>query len=84
MLDDQPKAFAEFIQGKGYGLSASIPPDKKTLNKFRRFTGRAEGLSISFEAHLLRSKVEYDETSGTLTLQKLPVLLNDQLKRASV
>jgi nucleoid-associated protein len=80
--DDHPKAFAEFIQGKDYGLSASIPPDKKTLNKFRRFTGRADGLSISFEQHLLGSKVEFDETEGTLTLRRLPTQLTNQLKRA--
>ncbi|WP_030130823.1 nucleoid-associated protein YejK [Pseudomonas sp. QTF5] len=81
--DDQPKAFADFIQDKDYGLSASIPPDKKTLNKFRRFTGRADGLSISFEQHLLGSKVEFDEVGGTLTLRSLPTQLTDQLKRAA-
>jgi len=84
VLDDgQPLAFAEFVQGKDYGLSASIPPDKKTLNKFRRFTGRADGLSISFEQHLLGSKVEFDEAGGTLTLRSLPTQLTDQLKRAA-
>jgi nucleoid-associated protein len=81
--DDQPKAFAEFIQGKDYGLSASIPPHKKTFNKFRRFTGRADGLSISFEQHLLGDKVEFDEAGGTLTLHGLPTQLTDQLKRAT-
>jgi nucleoid-associated protein len=81
--DDQPKAFAEFIRDKDYGLSASIPPDKKTLNKFRRFTGRADGLSISFEQHLLGSKVEFDEAGGTLTLRGLPRQLTDQLRRAA-
>jgi nucleoid-associated protein len=81
--DDQPLAFSEFVQGKGYGLSASIPPDKKTLNKFRRFTGRIDGLSISFEQHLLGSKVKFDEADGTLTLSQLPTQLTDQLKRAA-
>lgn len=82
-LDDgQPKAFADFIRDKDYGLSASLPPDKKTLNKFRRFTGRIDGLSISFEQHLLGSKVEFDEAGGTLTLRGLPTQLTDQLKRA--
>lgn len=70
--DDQPRTFAEFIQAKDYGLSASLPPDKKPLNKFRHFTGRADGLSINFEQHLLGSKVEYDEAGGTLTLRGLP------------
>ncbi|MCO7576206.1 MULTISPECIES: nucleoid-associated protein YejK [Pseudomonas chlororaphis group] len=80
--EDQPKQFADFIRDKDYGLSETIPADKKTLSKFRRFTGRAEGLSISFEQHLLGSKIEFDEVGGTLTLRGLPTQLTDQLKRA--
>lgn len=81
--EDQPKAFADFIKIADYGLSDTLPPDKKTLNKFRRFTGRAEGLSISFEQHLLGSKIEFDEAGGTLTLRGLPTQLTEQLKRAT-
>ncbi|SEM51134.1 nucleoid-associated protein [Pseudomonas sp. ok272] len=80
--EDQPKSFYDFIRAKDYGLSATLPPDKKTLNKFRRFTGRAEGLSISFEAHLLGDKIKFDEEGGTLTLCGLPTQLTQQLKRA--
>ena len=58
-----------------------IPADKRTLNQFRRFTGRVEGLSISFEAHLLGDKVEYDQEAGTLLIRNLPTVLVDQLKR---
>ncbi|MEB2514830.1 nucleoid-associated protein YejK [Pseudomonas sp. YuFO20] len=82
--EDQPKVFADFIRDKDYGLSATIPADKKTLNKFRRFTGRAEGLSISFEQHLLGSKIEFDKDGGTLTLRGLPSQLSEQLKRATI
>ncbi|ETF08371.1 nucleoid-associated protein YejK [Pseudomonas moraviensis] len=81
--EDQPKSFFDFIKSRDYGLSDSLPPDKKTLNKFRRFTGRAEGLSISFEQHLLGSKIEFDEAGGTLTLRGLPTQLTEQLKRAN-
>ena len=81
--EDRPKAFYDFIRNKDYGLSPEIPTDKRTLNQFRRFTGRTEGLSISFEAHMLGSKVEYDKTVDTLTLRGLPTQLIDQLKRAS-
>ncbi|WP_121498150.1 nucleoid-associated protein YejK [Pseudomonas aeruginosa] len=79
--EDRPKAFYEHIRNLDYGLSPEIPADKKTLNQFRRFTGRAEGLSISFEAHLLGSKIEYNEASDTLTIRQLPTQLKDQLKR---
>ncbi|WP_419795074.1 nucleoid-associated protein YejK [Pseudomonas palleroniana] len=81
--EDRPKNFYDFIKAKDYGISESLPPDKKTLNKFRRFTGRAEGMSISFEAHLLGDKIKFDEEGGTLTLRNLPTQLTDQLKRAA-
>lgn len=81
--EDRPKNFYDFIRAKDYGLSEALPPDKKTLNKFRRFTGRAEGMSISFEAHLLGDKIKFDEAGGTLTLRGLPTQLTEQLKRAA-
>ena len=65
MDEQQPRAFYDYIRNKDYGLSPEIPADKRTLNQFRRFTGRAEGLSISFEAHLLGSRIEYDEERDT-------------------
>ena len=84
LIDEhRPKAFYDFIRNKDYGLSQEIPADKRTLNQFRRFTGRANGLSISFEAHMLGSKIEYDEEAGSLLLRGLPTQLRDQLKRAS-
>lgn len=79
--EDRPKAFYDHIRNKDYGLSPEIPADKRTLNQFRRFTGRAEGLSISFEAHLLGDRIEYDESDGSLTIRNLPTQLRDQLKR---
>ncbi|TEO10846.1 nucleoid-associated protein [Pseudomonas aeruginosa] len=81
MDDQQPRAFYDYIRNKDYGLSPEIPADKRTLNQFRRFTGRAEGLSISFEAHLLGSRIEYDEERDTLQISSLPTQLRDQLKR---
>ncbi|MCF5545093.1 nucleoid-associated protein YejK [Pseudomonas salomonii] len=83
LIDEaRPKNFYDFIKAKDYGLSETLPPDKKTLNKFRRFIGRAEGMSISFEAHLLGDKIEFDQAGGTLTLRNLPTQLTEQLKRA--
>lgn len=79
--EERPRAFYDHIRNKDYGLSPEIPADKKTINQFRRFTGRAEGLSISFEAHLLGSKVEFDAENGTLVIKDLPSQLKDQLKR---
>lgn len=81
--EERPKAFYDHIRNKDYGLSPEIPADKRTLNQFKRFTGRAEGLSISFEAHLLGSKIQYDEENGVLTIKGLPTQLAQQLKRSA-
>lgn len=80
--EERPKAFYDHIRNRDYGLSPEIPADKRTLNQFRRFTGRADGLSISFEAHMLGSKIEYDEAKGTLLIRSIPTQIKDQLKRA--
>lgn len=82
--EDRPQNFADFIRNADYGLSTEIPADKRTINQFRRFTGRAEGLSISFEAHLLGRKVEFDQAAGTLMIKGVPTQLADQLKRSAV
>lgn len=79
--EDNPKAFAEFARVAAYGLSLELPIDKRTINQFRRFTGQAEGLSISFEFHLLGNKVEFDQADNTLTLRGLPAQLKDQFER---
>ena len=79
---DRPKAFYDHIRNRDFGLSPEIPANNRTLNQLRRFTGRAECPSISFEAHLRGSKIDYDENSGTLTTRNLPAQLRDQLKRS--
>ena len=81
MSEEQPKAFYDYIRNKADVLAPEIPADKRALNQFRRFTGRAEGLSISFEAHLLGSKVEYDESQDVLIIRQIPTQLKDQIKR---
>lgn len=78
--EDRPKAFFDHVRSKDYGLSPEIPADKRTLNQFRRFTARTEGLSISFEAHLLGRKVEFDQARSQLVIRDLPRQLVDQLR----
>lgn len=81
LVDERkPKAFYDHIRNADYGLSPEIPPDKRTLNQFRRFTGRAGGVSISFDSHLLGSSIEYDEERDRLIIKQVPTQLREQLK----
>ncbi|HDZ55966.1 MAG TPA: nucleoid-associated protein YejK [Pseudomonas xinjiangensis] len=79
--EEQPRAFYDYIRNKDYGLNAEIPPDKRTLNNFMRFYGKADGLSISFEAHLFGERVEYDESEDALVIKHPPKGLVQQLKK---
>ncbi|MFT6464608.1 nucleoid-associated protein YejK [Halopseudomonas sp.] len=81
MDEAQPRAFYDYIRNKDYGLSPEIPPDKRTLNNFMRFYGKADGLSISFEAHLLGERVEYDESDDSLVIKHPPKGLVQQLQK---
>ena len=82
--EDRPRAFYEHIRELDYGLSPEIPADKRTITQFRRLTSRTNGLSISFEARLLGSKVQFDAADATLTIRDVPSQLADQIKRANI
>lgn len=69
--EDSPKTFADFIRAGDYGISEAFAADKRTLNQYRRYTGRAVGMSISVEAHLLGERVEFDQNSASLTIKTL-------------
>ncbi|WFF42106.1 nucleoid-associated protein YejK [Salinicola endophyticus] len=79
--ETQPKAFYDYIRNQDYGLAAEIPPDKRTLQQFKRFTGRATGVSISFDSHLLGNSIEYDEERERLIIKQIPGQLKDQIKQ---
>lgn len=79
--EKQPKAFYDHIRNADYGLSPEIPPDKRTISQFRRFTGRSGGVSISFDSHLLGSSIEYDETQDRLIIKQVPKQLKEQLAK---
>lgn len=81
--EQQPKAFYDYIRNQDYGLSAEIPPDKRTLQQFKRFTGRASGVSISFDSHLLGNSIEYDAEHDRLIIKQVPGPLKEQLKERS-
>ncbi len=79
--EEQPRAFYEHIRQLDYGLAPKIPADRRTLQQFHRISGRSDGLSISFESHLLGSQVEYDEARDQLIIRQLPDRLKEQLRR---
>ena len=66
----QPEAKREFI------------PDRKSLKKYQRYTGKSKEVSISFTNDSLGSAVSFDPERETLTISQLPATLLKQLKEA--
>ena len=68
METTQPEAKQEFI------------PDRKSLKKYMRYTGKSKEVSISFSNDILGKNVNFDPQSESLTITNLPASLLKQLK----
>ena len=66
----QPEAKREFI------------PNRASLKKFQRYTGKTKEVSISFSNEILGKNVNFDPASESLTITNLPTNLLKQLKSA--
>lgn len=70
METTQPEAKREFI------------PNRSSLKKFQRYTGKSKEVSISFSNEILGKNVNFDPASESLTITNLPANLLKQLKSA--
>ena len=68
MQQTEPEAKAEFI------------PDRKSLKKYLRYTGKSKEVSISFSNDILGKNVNFNPENESLTITNLPAALLKQLK----
>jgi nucleoid-associated protein len=54
--------------------------DRRSLRQYIKFAGRERDLAISFSAHQLNNRVQYDAHSDTLSIKGLPSALRKQLQ----
>lgn len=73
--------FANFTQNQDYGLEENIPPVRNALKSLTKYSGSGKGVTLSFDAELLGSRLIWDELNDTLTIKGLPANLRDQLQR---
>ncbi|OOF39546.1 nucleoid-associated protein YejK [Rodentibacter mrazii] len=79
-LSEQP--FVSFIENQDYGLEESIPPVRSTLKSLTKFSGSGKGITLSFDADLLNTRVHWDSMNDELVIKGLPPNLKDQLQKA--
>lgn len=79
-LNERP--FVAFAEEQDYGLEESIPPVRSALKSLTKFSGSGKGVTLSFDADLLNSRIHWDPLTDTLTIKGLPPNLKDQLQKA--
>lgn len=73
-------ALNDFIAEKAPELHEEFIPDRSSLKKYIRYTGRTKEVSISFSNESLGKSIAFDPATETLTLTELPASLIKQLK----
>lgn len=70
----------DFIAQRAPELQEEFIPDRSSLKKYIRYTGRTREVSISFSNESLGKSIAFDPATNTLTLKELPATLIKQLK----
>ncbi|MBP0047378.1 nucleoid-associated protein [Marinobacterium sp. AK62] len=70
----------DFIAERAPEMQEEFIPDRSSLKKYIRYTGRTKEVSISFSNESLGKSITFDPASETLTLNDLPSALIKQLK----
>lgn len=79
-LNERP--FVAFAEEQNYGLEEHIPPLRSALKSLTKFSGSGKGISLTFDAELLNTRVRWDPMTDTLSINGLPPNLKDQLEKA--
>ncbi|MCK5894735.1 MAG: nucleoid-associated protein YejK [Endozoicomonadaceae bacterium] len=78
----EPDNFTRFINTQDYDLAPKITPSKSQLKRLIRYSGRAKGLNIAFDADLLGNRILYNQENDTLTIHGIPDNIKSQLEKA--
>ncbi|BFU60888.1 MULTISPECIES: nucleoid-associated protein YejK [Rodentibacter] len=76
------QSFVAFTEAQDYGLEESIPPLRSALKSLTKFSGSGKGVTLSFDADLLNTRILWDPLSDELTIKGLPPNLKDQLQKS--
>lgn len=77
-----PETLVSFMESREPEAKREFIPNRASLKKFQRYTGKTKEVSISFSNEILGRNVNFDPSSETLTISNLPANLLKQLKSA--
>lgn len=78
--ENEPTRFAQFAaEHANLNDQAQLHPDTRKLKHLVRFSGKGNGLSLSFSSDLIQQSILYDDKQDTLTITAIPKTLKKQL-----
>ena len=79
--EDNGNNFFNFCQKNDYEIEETFPHDQAVINKVTKYSGFGAGISVSFERSHFGTDVVYNPMKGTLTINKVPPNLKEQLMK---
>ncbi len=80
--ENEPQRFASFArEEQSLNSETEFRPDNRKLKHLVRFTGKGNGMSLSFSSDLIQSSVHYNPANDTLTITEIPKSLKAQLAK---
>lgn len=80
--ENEPQRFASFArEEQSINSETEFRPDNRKLKHLVRFTGKGNGMSLSFSSDLIQSSVHYNPANDTLTITEIPKSLKAQLSK---
>lgn len=76
-------SIAQYIEQEEPTLKESFIPDRKSLKKYIRYSGRSKDVSISFSNDTLGKDIQFDAEHERLIINEIPASLLQQLKGGS-
>lgn len=71
--------FLNYVSSEQFGLNKEISPNKTTIRRFHKLSGRNERVSITIDEEALGESVIFDPENETLTISDIPTTLKAQL-----
>jgi len=77
---DNPEELIAAISESDKSISDGFVPDKRSLNRLVKFTGKSKHWRLDFDRLALETKeIQFDKEKGTLTITQLPAELLERM-----
>jgi nucleoid-associated protein len=77
---DADSSFSKYIEQEQPTLKETFIPDRKSLKKYIRYSGRSKDVSISFSNINLGKDIQFDADNERLIIHEIPASLLKQLR----